>query len=264
MNLGVETFLNEKSLLKVICRTKPNTSQALSQEFDRSHCSQLFFFEWLGVSLVPFIAPMSWSCWGIKDLLEEIYSCLRGSANGFLTWPFFCVSNHLWIRFCWRKVVAKGKLSTRKCSIVKNHYIWGPLFGSRKRVIYPFHWMAIRCINWCCRQPTGQYKVPVRQGWWVRSSMTLEGGKSHRKRCSKDFWPSVGLGLSWADEQALPIAFWQSWQLGACSFGTLLRWSAVDGWVVFRTCRGDWRFEVKLKGKDSRSSKSVGLHREKV
>ena len=59
-------LLNEKSLLKVICRAKPNTSQALSQEFDRSHCSKLFFFEWLGVSLVHFIAPMSWSCWGMK------------------------------------------------------------------------------------------------------------------------------------------------------------------------------------------------------
>ena len=34
----------EKSLLKVICGAKPNKSQALSQEFDRSHCSKLFFF----------------------------------------------------------------------------------------------------------------------------------------------------------------------------------------------------------------------------
>lgn len=55
-------FLNEKSLPKVICHAKTNKSQAVSQEFDRSHCSKLAFFEWLDVSLVPFIAPMSWSC----------------------------------------------------------------------------------------------------------------------------------------------------------------------------------------------------------
>ena len=155
----------------------------------------------------------------------------------------------------------------------KNHYIWGPLFGSRKRVIYqyPFHWMAIRCINWCCRQPTGQYKVPVRQGcekfhdaWGGQVACALGSSRRYprHKLLEKMLKGSMTLSgfwseLSWKGPSHCLLTILAAWGWLLLDAPEVVRW-------VFRTCCGDWRFEVKLKGKDSRSSKSVGLQGEKM
>lgn len=76
----------------------------------------------------------------------------------------------------------------------------------------------------------------------LKGSLTLSG-----------FWSE----LSWKGPSHCLLIILAAWGWLLLDAPEVVRW-------VFRTCCGDWRFEVKVKGKDSRSSKSVGLQGEKV